>query len=276
MNIRPFILLLSLSILMFSCSVNDQVFNKGIIQNRKYTKGASLVPKQYVDIAEISDNAIIETKIESNEQKPNFNTKKSIVASNEKTPTNKTFVLNRPAENGVSEYIETTQTKPICDEIILRDGTIIEGRVLKITDTQIIYLTCDQAKQEVVIEKNSVFLIKYYTGDNEVVTPFNDSIVNQVNKPESNLEKQNLNTTDQMASASISLGFISVICTLLLSALGGAVLGLLAIIFGLIGIGNIGSSGRKKTGVVQAALGILFGVASIAIFIWFINYLAGQ
>jgi heme O synthase-like polyprenyltransferase len=108
------------------------------------------------------------------------------------------------------------------------------------------------------------------------VTPFNDSIVNVVNTPAKSHESKSKTTTDQMASASLSLGFISVISTLLLSAFGGAVLGLLAIIFGVIGFGKIEMSGGEKTGKAQAVFGILFGILSIAIFIWFINYLAGQ
>ena len=79
-----------------------------------------------------------------------------------------------------------------CDVITLKDGSEILGKVTEIGIKEIKYKKCDNPNgPTMVLEKSSVFMIKYPNGSKDVITTIDDN----------NSSKENVNSVNQNATS---------------------------------------------------------------------------
>ena len=71
-----------------------------------------------------------------------------------------------------------------CDDIIyLKDGAEIEGKVIEVSETQIIYILCgDDTNEQEVVSKSKVFMIKYSNGTKEMFNTIAFKAENDISK----------------------------------------------------------------------------------------------
>lgn len=151
---------------------------------------------------------------------------------------------------------------PECDVVTLKDGTDVSCKVLEINDKEIKYKKCENLDGPVhVINKKDVFRIVYANGSKEVI--------NQVK-----LDKKDNAKLEGLSLASMILGILSVLS--FASILGGIFLGLLAIVFGIIGLNrtkdkeNFFGKGFAIAGLITGAIGLLLALLLLYFLLLFI------
>ena len=151
---------------------------------------------------------------------------------------------------------------PECDVVTLNDGTDVSCKVLEINDQEIKYKKCENLDGPVyIINKKNIFRIVYANGTKEVI--------NQVK-----LDKKNDAKLEGLSLASMILGILSVLS--FVSILGGIFLGLLAIVFGIIGLNR--TKGKEKfygrgfaiAGLVTGAIGLFLALLVLYFLLLFI------
>jgi hypothetical protein len=146
-------------------------------------------------------------------------------------------------ENSVStKRMETSG--PGCDTIVLRNGDLMQARVVEIGQHEIRYRKCEDAQGPVfVVNITDVFMIKYPNGTRDYFT--------SERSPAPSMGGTAPKKTDGMAVA----GFVGSLVGLFIA---GIPLGIMAIVFGFVSLGKIKRHPERYKGRG-------FGIASIII-----------
>jgi hypothetical protein len=133
---------------------------------------------------------------------------------------------------------------PGCDTIVLRNGDLLEGKVLEIGEREIRYRKCDNPEGPVFVTNiTDVFMIKYPNGTRDYFTTERSTAPSMAGKAPKK--------TDGMAVA----GFVGSLVGLFIA---GIPLGIMAIVFGFVSLGKMNRHPDRYRGRG-------FGIASIII-----------
>jgi hypothetical protein len=150
------------------------------------------------------------------------------------------------------EYASPTPDSPQCDQIILKSGDETFGKVVEITNTEVLYKKCTNPDgPSYHLSKADVLMVKYPNGTKDVLSV--ESPVAKVN-----------NTPPQTAQRKVSvpalLSFIFALCGLLIA---GIPLGIAALVLGIVGVVSISSNREKRKGLGFALTGIILGLLDV-------------
>ncbi len=225
-------LLLSVFILS-NCTLQERRYRKGFYVNVKH-KTHNKIEKHKKDDA----LAVIELKVKAKEE---AGCKQELVASIVKTtpPIPKTGTVKS----------HKTKNDSCGDFIVMKDGTVVEGKITEISETEVKYKKCNNLSGPSYTTKlDKVARIKYSDGNEESFgTRSKNPVVSSVPSKSSTNDSWN-----PFAIASLIMGILSF--TILLALVTGP----LAFIFGIIAHNQINNeSGNKGRGM--ATFGIVIG-----------------
>ena len=145
-----------------------------------------------------------------------------------------------------------------CDQIILRTGDIINGKVIEIGTTEIKYKNCDHLDGPTIsIFKKNVLSIKYTNGKVDKITQDPASL---------NAGSDNANNVfangNGLAIASFSAGILACILAFILPSILGLLLAILAIIFAIVVLGKIKKMPDVFKGKTMATWGLVLAILS--------------
>ena len=158
---------------------------------------------------------------------------------------------------------------PGCDQIVLRNGDVVEAKVKEIGVTEIRYKKCDrQDGPDYTISKSDVLSIKYSNGEVERFTtaagnaPRSNTSSNRqtYNAPANN--QQDGPKTDPFAIVAISAGGLA-----LLTGLGSFLFGAGALVFGALSLGRIRKEPGRFKGKGLALAGMIMGIVAVAAYV---------
>lgn len=136
----------------------------------------------------------------------------------------------------------------MCDTIILRRGDDILGKVIEIGQDEIKYRKCDNLNgPSYAIRKSEVFVIKYVNGTSEFFTPGN----------------QHVSPVPPPAKKTEGLGLTAFICGVVGLIIAGIPLGIMALVFGAIGLSKVNRYPDIYMGRGFAITGIVLGIIDI-------------
>ncbi|WP_157815918.1 DUF4190 domain-containing protein [Spirosoma pollinicola] len=158
--------------------------------------------------------------------------------------------------------------KPIdatCDQIVLRNGDVIEAKVKEVAVNEIRYKKCDRPNgPDYTISKRDVLSIKYSTGEVERFTSGSNSSgtsssgsSNSYNSPTS--PQNDGPRTDPFAIVAISAGGLAIF-----TGLGSLLLGAAAVVFGALSLARIRKEPNRFKGKGLALAGMVIGIVAAA------------
>lgn len=156
-------------LLLYSCSTNRQLYISGYKTSNKIEKEDS---KQYASKKNIQNTKDLHrTELSLEENNNDFDNRLSTSTDNDLSflafSSNHKLNLKPKQENE-------------CDEIILKNGDELKGKVVEITETVIKYRRCNNLTGPIYsIPKADVFLIKYPNGTRDVFVENEKSASNQ-------------------------------------------------------------------------------------------------
>jgi len=258
--IRLLLISFLIPLILSSCSMTNNVYNKSIVQLKKYRSGlsfpgkASIKENYYRKATQPEPKQVTEYPAVEIPACESLNIRCSVVSD--------TTILSSASLNNENYSI-------LCDEIILRNGTIINGKVKQITETQVIYITCTNKKEEKAVDKNSVFMIKYHSGINEVVTAIEDTTTttSQPTPAQHNPE------TEQLSTISLVLSLAGLVVGMFLNMGFGILISLLAFVFAIISVITIDNSKKMKKGTGSAVAAIIISVFTVAVCLYTLSQL---
>lgn len=267
LNLKLAAILSAVSILISSCNMSEQVYNDGLIQQRKYKTGQFIPLKNNGSLramGSIESNHPILKFVEP--KKPSFERNDTIAYQKVEFPE-----LNQAVAQEVGD--DSICVQDSCDEIILRNGDIIQGKVLEIGVTEIKYKKCEfQTGPTYSVLKTDVFMVRYANGSKDVFNN-NENTVQKQNQVQE--QKQSNNTTyetketDANGILSLIFGSAGLFIVLFVNAIGG-VLPLIGLILGIVGLNKINRHPDEYKGKTAAALGTILSAFSIAISLLFL------
>lgn len=183
-------------------------------------------------------------------------------------PTN---TLDRPKSpfnnrNRIRSVIELIPDS--CDNIVMQNGSEIRAKVVEITPSEVKYKRCDHLTgPTITVAKSEIFLIQYANGKSEQIST-RPQVSTPVKIAESAKEIFAPNivamvfgfTAFALAVISMFITPLSVGLTLLYIAMG---LGLMALIFGAIGVNRVNRWSDIYKGKHMGVLGIIFGCITL-------------
>lgn len=159
----------------------------------------------------------------------------------------KLVILQERILKPVSFPDETAQQ--VCDTIVMRNGDILQGKVVEIGEREIRYKNCDNIQGPVlVVSLSDVFMIKYPNGTRDYFT----TEKSQASPRGSTLPRK----THGMALS----GFIGSLVGLFIL---GIPLGIMAVVFGAVSIGSIDKHPERYKGRGLAIASIIIGAVDI-------------
>ena len=145
-----------------------------------------------------------------------------------------------------------------CDIIILGTGEEVSAKVIEIGKEQIRYKKCENLSgPDYVINKSEVFIIKYFDGSKDIITPRNSG-------------SSRINENERKTQGFAVAGFVLSILGLIVA---GIPLGILAMIFGSIGLGKISREPKRFKGRGLAIASIIIGAIAIIAAVIFIAFI---
>lgn len=149
---------------------------------------------------------------------------------------------------------------PQCDQIVLRNGDVVEAKVKEVGVNEIRYKKCDRPDgPDYTISKRDVLSIKYTNGEVErFATGTNSSSANSsYNSPTS--PSNDGPRTDPFAIVAISAGGLAIF-----TGLGSLLLGAAAVVFGALSIARIRKEPNRFKGKGLATAGMIIGIVAAA------------
>lgn len=215
--------------------------------NIEHTKKTEVV--ENTDSEKFEDeNSMISASIDNN--------KKTDIASKEN------YILSKKTKNKLSFINQNVE----CDEIILKSGEIIKGKILEINDTEIKYKKCDNIEGPTIsTNKKNIFMIKYANGSTDVI----NAIPNASSDKSTSGDGKKI---EPMSIASFTSGVIALLGGLILAFIAetfflgialGVLLGILAIVFGIISLNKIKKNKEMLKGKEFAIIGIITGALAL-------------
>jgi hypothetical protein len=153
---------LTLAVLMSSCHMEKRLYNRGYHFQLASKKGSGTHDKTTHENREKKQEQAQETTAQEVE----------IIEANSSNN-----IVFEPAEK---VKLDLTQTSTIssnkaspadsCDEIILKNGEIISGKITEISDTEVRYKRCGMLDGPTIVKKKSeILVIKYVNGQTEII-----------------------------------------------------------------------------------------------------------
>jgi hypothetical protein len=150
-----------------------------------------------------------------------------------------------------------------CDTIILKDGQKITAKISNISGEIVSFVKCnDAAEKAFKIEKSSISMIRYANGNRDIFTTLQKG---QEPTPVASTTKK----TEVFAVLSLVFAIVGIIITLFLSILGGGIMSLVALIFGIVGSSRIAKNPNVFKGKGIAIAGTVLGVIGLVLAIIF-------
>lgn len=249
-----FVYITLISVLFLSSCTSNRVFNGNGIQKRKYQSGF------FIPSGQIPSNNFAKYNIS---KFASFQTKPNQSAIEDQS----TSTINPDS------CIEKELVKPICDKIVLCNGTIIEGKVTNITDAMIFYFSCDKQQTEMRIDRDAVNYIKYYSGDkgkinncSSIDTSIYADTIPVVLNPNNTTPKPR---HEQTGTTALTFAVLSLPVFYFFSMIAGIILAAMAIILGITNLFVVGQNKDKykkdNYGIIAIFLGILFLLITILV-----------
>lgn len=159
---------------------------------------------------------------------------------------------------------------PQCDQIVLRNGDVIDAKVKEVGVSEIRYKKCDrQDGPDYTISKRDVLSIKYSNGE---VERFNAANTNAPSNSSNNRSydsptngQNNGPRTDPFAIVAIATGAVAV-----LTGYGAFLLGAVAIVFGALSLSRIRKEPGRFKGRGLAIAGMVAGLVSAGIILLYL------
>ena len=158
---------------------------------------------------------------------------------------------------------------PQCDQIVLRNGDVIEAKIKEVGVNEIKYKKCDrQDGPDYTISKRDVLSIKYSTGDverfNSAANPSTSSGNRSSYDSPTNAQNDGPRT-DPFAIVAIATGGLAI-----LTGYGAFLLGAAAIVFGALSLTRIRKEPGRFKGKGLAIGGMVAGIVSAAVILLYI------
>ena len=150
-----------------------------------------------------------------------------------------------------------------CDEIILRNGKSINGKIVEIGLQEIKYKNCDNLNGPLIsVEKDDAFMVKYSNGTSQV---FEENATKKI------FQSINGARTEPMAIFSLALSVLGLLFGLFIFGIVGLIFCFFGIVLGIASLIRISNSPGKFTGkgfaIAGIISGVLFFVSLMALFI---------
>lgn len=172
--------------------------------------------------------------------------------------------------SSISKQDDSNVTKE-CDLIIYKSGEEVKAYVVDIGDEIIKYIKCDNPSGPTYsVKKSDVFMIKYPNGTKDVITSITQSSSYQSKQNIQDSSGLNSGPTDKKVEGLSLAGFILGVLGILTIFSGGAfaiLAGILAIIFGAIGLARIKKNPEKLKGKGFAITALICGLIIAALII---------
>jgi hypothetical protein len=264
------------AILLFACG-SHQAHHKGISYSKMPTWKANKKGEQKdvesTQPASAELNVVSETEIDPT-------TSQAIYAStvNEFEGLDLTIASFSEPEKplvALEPTIQSAVPSDSCDEIIMRSGDILSGKIIELNPTQVKYKKCDYLTGPmVVINKEDVFMLRYSNGSKEVFnqtkSASNDSAQpgTSTNPNEAYFKAKK---TDSMTNWGLAVGILG--CFPIL----GFPLSAIAIIFGAVGMKKTSDKKNRmdpirRKAIASFVLGLIGAVGSIVVGIWILSW----
>jgi hypothetical protein len=155
-----------------------------------------------------------------------------------------------------------------CDEIILRNGKSINGKIVEIGLQEIKYKNCDNLNGPLIsVEKDDAFMVKYSNGTSQVF---------EENATKKNFQSINGARTEPMAIFSLVLSVLGLLFGLFIFGIVGLIFCFFGIVLGIASLIRISNSPGKFTGkgfaIGGIISGVLFFVSLMALFIILLSF----
>ncbi|MFD2938260.1 DUF4190 domain-containing protein [Spirosoma flavum] len=155
---------------------------------------------------------------------------------------------------------------PQCDQIVLRNGDVIEAKVKEVGVNEIRYKKCDrQDGPDYTISKRDVLSIKYSNGEIERFTTgstspsTNNSSGNRTSYNSPTSPQNDGPRTDPFAIVAIAAGGLAIF-----TGLGSLLLGAAAVVFGALSLSRIRKEPNRFKGKGMALAGMIIGIVAAA------------
>jgi len=273
-------LLVVVGTIVSSCGTSADVASNGLIQKRKHRQGwhintMSSSQKGLENHKQINEDSGISAilKESSLEAYKDLLQQTSYTASTSQSGISDKFIerpmrsIARAAVNHMSNgHRANDYEQSECDEIILRDGSIISAKVTEIGVSEIKYKKCDNESGPVYsVLKSEVFMVKYPNGSTDVFGTPNSTATQTQSETKTSLapfENDNPSPpgTDPLALFSVLFALAGLLIGLALSVGVGFLFGVVAIIFGAVSLNRIEKYPEKYGGKGAATFGLVSGI----------------
>jgi hypothetical protein len=193
------------------------------------------------------------------------------------TPAIRTEVRRPNAWSRVKRLLPRKPVPPGCDQIVLRNGDVIEAKVKEVGVNEIRYKKCDrQDGPDYTISKRDILSIKYSNGEVErfnasstAASPSQSNSSNNRQSYDSPTNQQNDGPrTDAFAIVAISAGGLAV-----LTGLGSFLFAAVAVVFGAMSISRIRKQPGRYKGKGLAVAGMVLGIVAAGFWLLYIYVL---
>lgn len=168
-------------------------------------------------------------------------------------------VVRRPTIwSPIKRMLPRKAAAPDCDQIVLRNGDVVDAKVKEVGVTEIRYKKCDRLDgPDYTILKRDILSIKYSNGEIERFSAATNSSNNNNNAPASS--QNDGPRTDPFAIVALSAGGLAI-----LAGLGSILLGAGAVVFGALSLSRIRKEPGRFKGKGLALAGMIAGIVGTA------------
>ncbi|GAB3783088.1 hypothetical protein GCM10028818_40290 [Spirosoma horti] len=182
--------------------------------------------------------------------------------------------IGQPAVRHQSKRTRSAKpAPPQCDQIVLRNGDVIEAKIKEVGVNEIKYKKCERPDgPDYTISKRDVLSIKYSTGDverfNSAANPSSSSSSGGRTSYNSPTNSQDDGPrTDPFAIVAIATGGLAI-----LTGYGAFLLGAAAIVFGALSLSRIRKEPARFKGKGLALGGMIAGLVSAAVILLYVLF----
>lgn len=191
------------------------------------------------------------------------------VASSATRPAKTMGSRNTTLRHRLKRLLSSSAVPPQCDQIVLRNGDVIEAKVKEVGVNEIRYKKCDRPDgPDYTVSKREILSIKYSNGEVErfSAAPTNSSggSRSSYNNPGANAPDDGPRT-DPFAIVALSAGGLAI-----LTGLGAFLLGAAAVVFGALSLGRIRKEPGRFKGKGLAVAGMIAGIVAVAFIVLYI------
>ena len=173
--------------------------------------------------------------------------------------------------NRYKQLLPRKATPPGCDQIVLRNGDVVDAKVKEVGVNEIRYKKCDrQDGPDYTISKRDVLSIKYSNGEVErfntasTSSNINNSSTNKSYNSPTNSQSDGPRT-DPFAIVAIAAGGLAI-----LTGYGAFLLGAAALIFGALSLSRIRKEPNRFKGKGLALAGMIAGIVAVAFIVLYL------